>query len=191
MANYVSRVATPNVPAYAIVKARVPSSTTITPGSLIALTQLDTGIENNWQVFVATKPATANLGVQMAIVINDGFETLADGRRPAGQPDYTQYTYAAGDVVTCVLLVPGLVFEISVDCVTSGSSLVAGDFIEPVDGSYQGSRVEAGTGRTAGTMSGLQVLYANKNFRLGGQFGGNFATTVVAMAVPPKVSAGG
>lgn len=189
MANYVSRAANPRIPDYMIVKARVPAAVTLLPGSLVALTALDTSIANNWQVFVATSPATANLATQMAIVINDGFETLPDGRRPEGQPDYTQYTFQAGDVVTCVLLAPGLEFELSIDCVTNGAQLVAGDFIEPVNGSYLGSRVPAATGRTAGVMSGLRVLYANKNFRLGGQMGGTFCTTVVAIAEPPKVGA--
>lgn len=192
MANYLARVASPRVPDYAIIKAIVGTGETLNPGSLVALTALDTAIltENNYQVFAATKPATANLGEMMAIVINDGFETLADGRRPDGQPDYTQYTFKEGEVVTCVLLVPGLMFEISQDCVTSGTSAVAGDIIEPVNNSYMGNRIASATGRTEGVMSGLKVL-TTKYFRMGGMFGGNFITTIVAMAVPPKVTASG
>lgn len=191
MANYLARCASPRVPDYAIIKAVVPTGQTLNAGDIVALTALDTTFitANNYQVFSATQPATANLGNMMAIVVNDGFETLADGRRPDGNPDYTTYTYGAGEVVTCVLLVPGLVFEISMDCVTNGTSAVAGDIIEPVNASYAPSRIAAATGQTEGTMSGLKVL-TTKYFRMGGQFGGNFIQTIVAMAIPPKASAG-
>lgn len=185
MANYVSRAVNPRIPDYMVVKARVPSPIVLTPGSLVALIQLDSALANNWQVFIATQPATANLNVQMAVVINDGFETLADGRRPDGQPDYTQYMFNPGDVVTCILMAPGIEFELSVDCITNGTALVAGDFIEPVNANYHASRVAAATGRTAGVMSGMRVLFAGKNFRLGGQMGGQFCKTVVAICEPP------
>ena len=189
MANYVSRAANPRIPDYMVVKAVVPAGVTLYPGSFVPLVQFDTGIASNWQVFTASQPATANLTQQMAIVINDGFETLPDGRRPEGNPDYTTYTFKEGDVVTCVLCAPGVVFELSVDCITNGTALVAGDVIEPVNGSYKGARVAAATGRSAGVMSGLKVLAAGKNFRLGGQFGGTFCSTVVAMVTPPKIGA--
>jgi hypothetical protein len=189
MANYVSRVASPRVPDYNVIKVRVPAGVTLTPGSFIPLVKLDDTLPNNWQVFAGEKPVTANLASQMAIVINDGFETLPDGRRPDGQPDYTKFTFIEGDVVTAILLTPGLVFELSVDCITNGTAAVAGDVIEPVNGAYLGSRIAAATGRSAAVMSGLKVLAAGKSFRLGGQFGGTFVKTVVAMATPPKVGA--
>lgn len=182
MANYLCRVTNPRVPDYLVVKVSVPTGQTLTAGNIVPVTTLDTDIPNNYQVYTGTKPATANLGVRMALIINDGFETLADGRRPAGQPDYTQYVYQAGDVVTAILLVPGITFEISQDAVTSGTSAVAGDYLEPVNASYQMSRIQASTGRTEGTLSALQVL-CTKNFRMGGQFGAQFITTIVAVVV--------
>jgi len=178
MANYVCRAANPRIPDYLVIKVRVPASTTIYAGSIIAVTTLDTGISNNYQVYVATKPATANLGVRMALVINDGFETLSDGRRPEGQPDYTQYSYIAGDVVTAILLVPGLTFEISDDCISGSTTL--GCYIEPVDASYLPT---VKVSRTSGVKSALRVDYIDKNFRLGGNMGGQFAATNVAIVV--------
>lgn len=181
MANYLCRATNPRIPDYLVIKVSVPTGQTMHAGDVFPVVELDDSISNNYQVFTGTQPATANLGVRMAIVINDGFETLEDGRRPAGQPDYTQYTYAEGEVVTAILMVPGLVFEISNDCVTNGSSAVVGDFVEPVNGAYAMSRVASGTGRTASTKSGMKVLYVGKNFRMGGQFGSNFIQTMVCM----------
>lgn len=183
MANYLCRVTNPRVPDYLVIKVSVPSGQTLKAGDIVPVMTLDDEIDNNYQVFTGIQPATANLGVRMALIINDGFETLPDGRRPAGQPDYTQYTYAAGEVVTAILLVPGLVFEISKDCITSGTSAAVGDILEPVNGSYSLNRVEAATGKTSGTQSALKVLNPSKNFRMGGQFGYQFISTVVAMVV--------
>ena len=181
MANYLCRATNPRVPDYLVIKVSVPTGQTLNAGDVIPVTTLDTDIDNNYQVFTGTQPATASLGVRMAIVINGGFETLSDGRRPAGQPDYTQYTYEAGEVVTAILMVPGLVFEISQDAITNGNQAAVGDFLEPVNGSYAMSRIQASTGRTDGVLSGMRVLNPAKNFRMGGQFGGQFITTVVAI----------
>lgn len=180
MAHYISRAANPRIPDYLVIKVSVPAGQTMTAGALVPVAQLDNTIPNNWQVFTGAQPAAANLGVRMALVINDGFETLPDGRRPAGQPDYTQYVYHEGDVVTAILLVPGLMFEIGMDCLTNADAVAVGNFIEPVAGQYFGSVKAA---RTDGTESALKVIYTGKNFRLGGMMGGEFATTVVAMAV--------
>lgn len=178
MANYLCRATNPRVPDYLIIKVSVPTGQTMKAGDVFPVKALDTGIANNYQVFTGTQPTTADLGIRMAIVINDGFETLEDGRRPAGQPDYTQYTFGEGEVVTAVLMVPGLVFEISKDCLTNTGSIAAGNFLEPVNGAYT---MDTKAARTAGTKSGMRVLNAAKNFRMGGQFGYNFIETIVAM----------
>lgn len=181
MANYLCRVTNPRIPDYAVVKVSVPADTTIYAGSIIPLVSLDTNISNNYQVYLGDEPATANLGVRMAMVINDGFETLDDGRRPAGQPDYTQYAYTGGDVVTAILMIPGLTFEISNDCIT-GTAAVGG-YLEPVNGSYKPSFIAAATGRTAGVTSAMKIMYAGKNFRMGGNMGAGFITTNVCTVV--------
>lgn len=180
MANRLCRVVG-KVPDYAVVMVKVPAATTMYAGDVIAVSALDSGIANNYQVFVGTKPATANLGDRMAIIINDGFEQMTDGRRVEGNPDYTQYSYGAGEVVTAVFLLEGLTFEISDDCVTpiSQTAIVVGDFFEPVDGAYKASVIAKATGRTSGVTSALKVI-ALKDFRTGGNFGGGFISTSVA-----------
>lgn len=191
MPNYLCRATNPRVPDYLIIKVAVPSGQTMKAGDVFPVKALDTNIPNNYQVFTGSQPATADLGIRMAIVINDGFETLEDGRRPAGQPDYTQYTFGEGEVVTAVLLVPGLVFEISKDCLTNNGSVAAGNILEPVNGAYT---LDVKTAHTEGTKSALRVLNAAKNFRMGGQFGYNFISTVVAMVEdgePKTTSVGG
>lgn len=188
MPNYLCRATNPRVPDYLIIKVAVPSGQTMKAGDVFPVKALDTDIPNNYQVFTGSQPATADLGIRMAIVINDGFETLEDGRRPAGQPDYTQYTFGEGEVVTAVLLVPGLMFEISKDCLTGAGSIAAGNILEPVNGAYT---LATKTAHTAGTKSALRVLNAAKNFRMGGQFGYNFITTVVAMVEDGEPAAAG
>ena len=177
MANYLCRATNPRVPDYLVKKVSVPTGVTLHAGDIVYLKALDTNIDNNYQVYAAGKPATADLGLRAAIIINDGFETLPDGRRPDGQPDYTQYTYQAGDVVTAILLVSGLDFEVSTDAISGSVSV--GSFVEPVDGQYAGKVVAS---RTSGTTSAMKVL-ATKNFRIGGQFGYQFIDTVVATVV--------
>ena len=177
MANYLCRATNPRVPDYLVKKVSVPADTTLHAGDIVMLKELDSGIENNYQVYTGSKPASADLGLRAAIIINDGFETLADGRRPKGQPDYTQYVYQAGEVVTAIMLVPGLDFELSTDVING--AFTAGQYIEPVDGAYKGA-VKAS--RTDTTKSALMML-AQKNFRMGGMFGYQFIDTVVATVV--------
>ena len=167
MANYLCRATNPRVPDYLVKKVSVPADTTLHAGDIVMLKALDSTIADNYQVYTGSKPATADLGLRAAIIINDGFETLADGRRPEGQPDYTQYIYQ----------VPGLDFELSTDVIEG--TFTAGQYIEPVNGAYKGA-VKAT--RTEGTKSALMML-AKKNFRMGGMFGYQFIDTVVATVV--------
>lgn len=176
MANYLCRATNPRIPDYMVVKVSVPAGQTMHAGQVFPLKELDDTIPNNYQVFDGTAPTADDLGTRMAIIINDGFETLSDGRRPDGQPDYTQYTYSEGDVVTAIIMNPGLVFEISTDSVV-GTPAVNG-YLNPT--ATKNDLTYAATA-TAGTKSVLKILYANKNFRMGGQFGYNFIPTVVAM----------
>ena len=176
MANYLCRATNPRVPDYLVKKVSVPEGATLHAGDIVMLKELDSNIENNYQVYAGTQPGE-NLGLRAAIIINDGFETLADGRRPEGQPDYTQYVYQAGDVVTAILLVQGLDFEISTDAIDG--TYAVGQFIEPVANQYAGKVVES---RTASTMSALKMI-GQKNFRMGGMFGYQFINTVLATVV--------
>jgi hypothetical protein len=178
MANRICRPVT-KVPGYLVLNATVPTGQTLYAGDVVLVNTLDTNISGNYNVFASTQPATANLGKQMAIVINGGFEQLADGRRPSGQPDYSQYSFAEGEVITVVLLVEGLRFELSYDGITGTPTL--GYSIHPVNGAFKPSTAAT---TPAGTYSSLKTL-ALKNFRAGGIFGGKFISTVVAMVQQP------
>jgi hypothetical protein len=181
MANRICRPVT-KVPDYLTLNATVPAGETLYAGDVVLVNTLDTNISGNYSVFASTQPATANLTKQMAIVINGGFEQLADGRRPAGQPDYSQYSFAEGEVVTVILLIEGLRFEISTDSFTGTATL--GWSIHPVNGAFKPATAAT---TPAGTYSSLKTL-ALKNFRTGGNFGGQFISTVVAMVQQPTPS---
>lgn len=182
MANRLARPITA-VPEYAVLNFIVPTGKTYYAGDVFVLNTLDTNLTNNFSTFAPTEPATANLGNQMAIVINGGFEQLSDGRRPEGQPDFTQYSFVAGDVVTAVLLVQGLRFEISTDCFTGTATV--GYSIHPVNAA---TKMATASATPAGTYSSLTTL-AKKYFRIGGLFAAQSINTVVAMVKEPTPAA--
>jgi hypothetical protein len=182
MANRICRPVT-KVPEYLVLNATVPTGETLNAGDIVLVNTLDTDISGNYSVFASTQPATANLGKKMAIVINGGFELLADGRRPEGQPDYSQYSFAEGEVITVILLEVGLRFEISTDSLTGTATV--GYSIHPVDGAFKPTTAST---TPAGTYSSLKTL-ALKNFRAGGKFGAQFISTVVAIVQQPTPSA--
>ena len=178
MANRVCRPMV-EIPDYLVGTVIVPDGVTLYPGNIIIADTYTSAIAGNYSVFAATEPATANLGEQMALVINGGWEMLPDGRRPEGQPDYTKYEFVSGDVVTIIFLAPQARFEISQDCLTGTANV--GSFLYPVDGSYDMTATGA---IPVGTFSSLKAL-ATKNFRVGGQFGAQFAATVVCAVQNP------
>lgn len=180
MANYIGQCITPKVATDHISKVTVPAGG-LYAGQVVVADTLDNTIAGNIEVFTATKPATANLGSEfVAIVVNDGFETLSDGRRPAGQPNYYQYTFVEGDTATIIYLDRHLKFNIgydSIDPATVANAKV-GKFLYPVNGS---NNLTVGDSIPAGTASGLKIL-ATYNTPVGGQFGGGFATSFICVA---------
>lgn len=166
------------VPDYLVGTVKVPAGVTLYPGNILVADSIDATISGNFSVFAATKPATANLGKTMAVVINGGWEQLSDGRRPEGNPDYTQYQFNEGEVVTIIFLADILRFEISIDALTTGATATVGEVIYPTDNVWT---LTEGASVPVGTTSYLKIV-AKKNFRLGGQFGGEFAPTVIAVA---------
>lgn len=181
MANYVGYCITPRVSSDHIAKVTAPSGG-LKPGQLVFVESLDTGIAGNYEVFAATQPATAGLGgTNLAMVINGGFETLSDGRRPAGQPDYTQYTYAEGETVPVVFLDRHLTFLVSVDSVSGGTSAAPatdiGKFIIPANGTYVGAVSDDPSG-----IGNYLKIVGTYYLPLGGNYGGNFANVYVCVA---------
>ena len=141
----------------------------LTAGMIIVADSISAAIAGNFSVRTATKPATANLGKVMCLVLSGGnFETLSDGRRPAGNPNYGTYAYKTGDIAPVLLLNMGNKVWMSNDTV---SGVIAKDaLLEPVDASYVPTIVAS---RTTGTHSALKIM-ALKAQPFGGQFGGEF-----------------
>lgn len=177
MANYIGQCITPKVSSDHIAKVTVPVGG-LHAGQVVIADTLDNTIAGNIEVFTATQPATANLGSNfVAMVINDGFETLSDGRRPDGQPNYYQYEFKAGETAPVVFLDRHLVFNIGAESITGGTATV-GQFLYPVDGS---NTLTAGAAIPEGTAKGLKVI-ATYNTPVGGNFGGGFATSYICVA---------
>lgn len=180
MANYVGYCVTPNIPSDKFVKVLVPAGG-LHAGQIVNVVSLASsvdGVGNNLEVFTATQPTTATLGSKFfALIVNGGIETLSDGRRPAGQPDYTQYTYAEGDVATAILMDKNLIFEIGVGTVSGGTVATPnsdiGKYIVPANATYTGAVVAEAT---AGNC--LQIL-GTKFFGNGGLFGAGMIPTYV------------
>lgn len=178
MANYIGQCITPKVASEHISKVTVPAGG-LYAGQVVVADTLDNTIAGNYEVYVATQPAVGNLGSEMvALVVNDGFETLDDGRRPAGQPNYFQYQYKQGDTATVVFLDKHLVFNISADSITDGGNVEVGQFLYPVAGS---NNLTAGAAIPEGTATGLKVV-AKYNTPIGGLYGGGFATSYICVA---------
>lgn len=183
MANYLG-MNMQNVPEYKVHNVLAPAGG-LKAGNIVMLGGVPTGgsaIDGNYQVLSAVQPTTANMVTnKIAVVVTGGnFETLDDGRLPEGQPNYLQYEYKEGQVAPVVLLDDGMIFQISDEALTSATAATVGGFIVPANGTYNATSVATAT--DTNYKQALKIV-AKKNFRMGGQFGGNFITTSVAMAV--------
>lgn len=158
------------IPEKNVFLARVPAGTTLQAGAIVDLSTIDTAIPNNYQVYVAAAPAATS--TNLGIVINDGWEQLADGRRPEGQPDYTQYEFGAGEVVCVVALDKWTRFEISEDCIDGDAPNVGGWL-----------KIQASDYQLAADTAGILRVDAKKYVRAGGQFGGSLAAGYIPTMV--------
>ena len=183
--HYVSRTVTEN-PGYMQAQIRVPANVKLHAGQVVVAEALDAALRGNYSVYAPTQVADATKE-DVALILDGGFETLADGRRPDGQPDYTQYTFGEGEVVTAFRLnVPNPKFEISIDAcddtvtaAATAGTLVVGDNLIPKNGQYEltySAKAEAVTAKNYLTVEAL------KFFRLGGASGSEFASTLVVRA---------
>lgn len=183
--HYVSRTVTEN-PGYMQAQIRVPADVKLHAGQVVVAETLDAALRGNYSVYAPAKVADATKE-DVALILDGGFETLADGRRPDGQPDYTQYTFGEGEVVTAFRLnVPNPKFEISIDAcddtvaaAATAGTLVVGDNLIPKNGQYEltySAKADAVTAKNYLTVEAL------KFFRLGGASGSEFASTLVVRA---------
>lgn len=179
--NYICRPVT-ELPAYMQAKFIVPAETEITAGEIFVPNTLDTELGyGNWDVYEPDIVESVN--DIPAIVINGGFEQMSDGRRPNGNPDYTQYIFRAGDTITAIRLLPETKFELSPDNLSNVAEFraalenrVTNSYLFPVVGSadlkWTASKNDINT-------KIYLVIEGVKYFRLGGLFGGDFALTLV------------
>lgn len=178
--HYVCRAITEN-PSYMQAQVKVPAADELHAGHVVVAEVLDATIAGNYSVYAPTKVADITKD-SLAIILDGGFETLADGRRPAGNPDYTQYTFKAGEVATAMRLLPETRYELSIDAcgeTVAAQTIVPGDNLIPEVGKYE---LAYSAKNSAVTAKNYLTVEAVKYFRLGGKSGAEFAQTMVVRA---------
>lgn len=129
-------------------------------GGLVALTA--SGAQGN-EVWTAAAPATGSLG-GLWIAYNPAEHlTKVGGKFFAGlSEDPRDYVNIAGRPFDCFKPAVGDEIDITIDCVdASGSSVVAGDFLESKDGQTTFTRKAAASGATSGSTA-FKVEYVGK-----------------------------
>ena len=131
-------------------------------GDVVAINEL-VDDEENREVYKATTPAEGD--IKYAIIVNQGIEELADGRRPEGQPNFTTFTFKAGTILHAVILgylpVP---YTLS-NTVIEGTP-VEKEFLTVVAGS---KKLTAAAEKA--TTANLVVERTNVEIPMGGMFG--------------------
>ncbi len=182
MANYLCRTVT-ELPGYMQANFSVPEGTQMYAGEVYMAKTLDIDLGyGNWSVYLPEVIEDISKEVP-AIVLNGGFETLNDGRRPDGNPDYTTYIFNPGDIATAIILKPGAKFEISYDAISNGIDVDGLGYLIPEEG--QGLLKFVDTLDEVNSKVYLKVE-ALKHFRIGGLYGEQFINTMVVRVVYKK-----
>ena len=126
-------------------------------GGLVALTA--SGAQGN-EVWTAAAPAAGSLGGLWIAYNPSEHLTKVGGKFFAGlSEDPRDYVNIAGRPFDCFKPAVGDEIDITIDCVdASGSSVVAGDFLESKDGQTTFTRKAAGSGATSGSTA-VKVEY--------------------------------
>ena len=150
------------------------------PCDVVVVNTIDGTITGNFTQYLATKPTTALLATEaLGMVISGGnFEQLADGRLPAGNPDYTTYEYLEGETAPVLFLEPRVIFYLSDDCLADAAT--ANTYLYGANNSYQ----LANGNDIPDEILTVAKVQAKHNFRLGGMFGGEFVTGNVCRVLP-------
>ena len=121
-------------------------------GGLVALTA--SGAQGN-EVWTAAAPAAGSLGGLWIAYNPSEHLTKVGGKFFAGlSEDPRDYVNIAGRPFDCFKPAVGDEIDITIDCVdASGSSVVAGDFLESKDGQTTFTRKAAGSGATSGSTA--------------------------------------
>lgn len=179
--NKICQPINPLIPTEFIGKIKIPSTLDLQSGNIIIADTFDNSIFGNFEVFTPTIANENNLNSKFfALIINDGVETLDDGRRPSGQPNYYTYNYKGDDIVPIIFLGEHMRFNISLDVIdTSSLSLaVVGNYLVPTANSVKLNAVEK---IPDGVGIALKILAA-RNTPIGGEFGGQFAYSLICEA---------
>lgn len=180
--NHICRTVVEN-PSYMFANVLVPENTTLYAGDIVLADNLisDNDIYGNNSVYEAGL-TIGNEDIP-AIILNGNFEELDEGRRPDGNPDYTTYGYKSGDVATAIRLINGIKLELSPDNFSNRDEIITA--IQN-DTNFSGTYIGIADNQLFWTNDASQItskmyLYveAAKMFRLGGQFGNDFAYTFV------------
>lgn len=179
MFHYICRTVT-ELPGYMFALIKVPEGDSMAAGEVYKAETLDTTIPGNTTVYVAEYVTDKNdLPV---IALNDSFETLLDGRRPDGQPDYTQYVYNEGEVINSVRLDKNVKLELGTDTLSNQLDMKDIDDTNLKDTwLYINNEGRLTWSNSFANVSSRVyfVIEAVKYFRLGGQSGMEFARTLV------------
>lgn len=179
MFHYICRTVT-ELPGYMFALIKVPEGDSMAAGEVYKAETLDTTIPGNTTVYVAEYVTDKNdLPV---IALNDSFETLLDGRRPDGQPDYTQYVYNEGEVINSVRLDKNVKLELGTDTLSNQLDVKDIDDTNLKDTwLYINNAGRLTWSNSFANVSSRVyfVIEAVKYFRLGGQSGMEFARTLV------------
>lgn len=168
------------LPSYMQAQINISGDETIAAGYVFNADELE-DTYGNVSVYELIK-ITDNTAQTPAILLNNGFDTLVDKRRPKGNSDYTTYTYKNGEVVTAIRLLPEIKLEISVDSVVLvdevGEVGKSSGYLVPENNDMQlhyYKNIDAS--KLPKTFLKVEAI---KAFRLGGKFGNECIKTFVA-----------
>lgn len=184
MERYICRPIT-ELPGYMQVKFRVQEGMVLNAGQIYVGEKVDTELgSQNYDTFIPEEISDTTKQIP-SILINNEFEQLPDGRRPDGQPDYSQYYFTEGEVVTAISLLPETKYELSYDSIIAESEIKVGGVLYPEEGSSRLMYVDDLYGVNSRIYLKIEAL---KFFRLGGAFGSQFANTMVVRVKEQKAN---
>lgn len=181
MENYICQIFTPRVSSRFLGKMSA-STDGIHAGQVFVADELDGDIAGNISVYRDKMATIDSLGSKFfAVVLNDGFETLDDGRRPSGNPNYYTYTYKKGDVMPIAFWGKNLKFNIGLDSVNPNTKTLAtvGNYLIP---NANSKMLSASATIPTGTKVALQII-SLYNTPIGGQFGGGMAVSLICTPI--------
>jgi hypothetical protein len=159
-----------------VAKVKIPAGSTFYPGQVVMAETLLTTLTNNLEVYSPT-PVSDVTTDYPCILINQGYETLPDGRRPVGNSNIGTYTWANENTLTAIRLEKGMKFFISDDCLDNAGVVVpaVGVYFIPQVGDY-----DLATSASVGTCVTALIVETTHDEGIGGQNSFQFTSGSVA-----------